>query len=206
MRLLEKNWGACWGRWDRMGGSGLGWCIADWSRKRGMALTKFGSALDLTRTGGKIANLAGTGGAYVQLHTRQRLCSIRSWPTYHRLSHWIVALARQLSDLLDAACRTSSLVENLNGLLKQFLYNRRSFLSAQHLQNYPFHPLAQYAGLSVGKTPGYGALSVRPHSDADDWLTLLGYRSCLTRSTLHPVGLAGLPCPAAVLAPLLIQL
>lgn len=90
----------------------------------------------------------------------------------------LVALARQLSDLLDAACRTSSLVENLNGLLKQFLHNRRSFPSAQHLQNY-LNLFTLWHNMRVfqrGKRQGMSPFQrAGIQMAADDWLTLLGY-------------------------------
>jgi len=90
----------------------------------------------------------------------------------------LVALAHRLSDLLDAACRTSSLVENLNGLLKQFLHNRRSFPSAAHLQNY-LNLFTLWQNMRVfqrGKRQGmspFQRAGIRMASD--DWLTLLGY-------------------------------
>ena len=90
----------------------------------------------------------------------------------------LVALAQQLSDLLDAACRTSSLVENLNGLLKQFLHNRRSFPSAEHLQNY-LNLFTLWQNMRVfqrGKRQGMSPFQrAGIQMDADDWLTVLGY-------------------------------
>lgn len=90
----------------------------------------------------------------------------------------LVTLAQQLSDLLDAACRTSSLVENLNGLLKQFLHNRRSFPSAQHLQNY-LNLFTLWQNMRVfqrGKRQGMSPFQrAGIQMDTDDWLTLLGY-------------------------------
>ncbi|MCP4167715.1 MAG: hypothetical protein GY759_17745, partial [Chloroflexi bacterium] len=41
-----------------------------------------------------------------------------------------------LTKLLDAAARSSSMIENINGLLKQFLHNRRAFRNSDTLQNY----------------------------------------------------------------------
>ena len=48
----------------------------------------------------------------------------------------IFSLANRLIELLDAAARTSSMIENINGLLKQFLHNRRAFRNSETLQNY----------------------------------------------------------------------
>ena len=45
-------------------------------------------------------------------------------------------LAENLMTLLDAACRTSSMIEGVNGLLKQFLHNHQAFRSPQTLQLY----------------------------------------------------------------------
>jgi hypothetical protein len=90
----------------------------------------------------------------------------------------LASLARQLADILDAACRTSSLVECLNGLLKQFLHNRRSFASADALQTYLnlftlWHNMRIYQrGKRQGKSPFQWAGIDLP---TDDWLELLGY-------------------------------
>jgi hypothetical protein len=90
----------------------------------------------------------------------------------------LVALAQQLSDLLDAACRTSSLVESLNGLLKQFLHNRRSFPRVEHLQNY-LNLFTLWHNMRVfqrGKRQGMSPFQrAGIQMDTDDWLTLLGY-------------------------------
>ena len=45
-------------------------------------------------------------------------------------------LAENLLGLLDAACRTSSMMEGVNGLLKQFLHNHRAFRNLETLQLY----------------------------------------------------------------------
>jgi hypothetical protein len=90
----------------------------------------------------------------------------------------LVALAQRLSHLLDAACRTSSLVENLNGLLKQFLHNRRAFPSAAHLQNY-LNLFTLWQNMRVfqrGKRQGMSPFQrAGIRMESDDWLTLLGY-------------------------------
>lgn len=87
-------------------------------------------------------------------------------------------MADQLSRMLDAACRTSSLIENINGLLKQFLHNHRAFRSPETLQLYLnlfvlWHNLRVFErGKRRGKSP-YQWAGIDPgHAD---WLTLLGY-------------------------------
>lgn len=90
----------------------------------------------------------------------------------------LVALAQRLADILDATCRTSSLVECVNGLLKQFLHNRRSFASADTLQTYLnlftlWHNMRVYQrGKRQGHSP-YQLAGIQLHTD--DWLELLGY-------------------------------
>ncbi len=87
-------------------------------------------------------------------------------------------LAQRLTTILDAACRTSSLVENVNGLLKQFLLNRRAFRSPETLQHYLnlftlWHNMRVFQrGKRQGKSP-YQHAGIQPGSD--DWLELLGY-------------------------------
>jgi hypothetical protein len=114
-----------------------------------------------------------------QRHLSTAACSTRTM--LHSLladRQSLAPLAQQLSDLLDAASRTSSLVENLNGLLKQFLHNRRSFPSAAHLQNYLnlftlWHNMRIFQrGKRQGMSP-FQRAGIRMVTD--DWLTLLGY-------------------------------
>lgn len=87
-------------------------------------------------------------------------------------------LAQHLTEILDAACRASSLVENVNGLLKQFLLNRRAFRSPETLQHYLdlftlWHNMRVYQrGKRQGKSP-YQHAGIQPGSN--DWLELLGY-------------------------------
>jgi len=87
-------------------------------------------------------------------------------------------LVQPLHDVLDAACRASSLVENLNGLLKQFLHNRRSFRNPTTLQLYLnlftlWHNMRIYQrGKRQGQSP-YQMAGIQTPSD--DWLVLLGY-------------------------------
>ncbi len=45
-------------------------------------------------------------------------------------------MADKLWELLNAACRTSSMVEAINGLLKQFLHNHQAFRRPETLQLY----------------------------------------------------------------------
>jgi hypothetical protein len=84
----------------------------------------------------------------------------------------------QLTDLLDAAARTSSMIENINGLLKQFLHNRRSFRNSDTLQHYLnlftlWHNMRVFArGKRQGQSP-YQRAGI--HLESNDWLTLLGY-------------------------------
>lgn len=86
--------------------------------------------------------------------------------------------AHRLRQILDGALRASSLIENINGLLKQFLLNRRSFRNAQTLQHYLdlftlWHNMRVYErGKRQGKSP-YQLAGIQTPSD--DWLTLLGY-------------------------------
>lgn len=90
----------------------------------------------------------------------------------------LAALAQQLADILDAACRTSSLVECINGMLKQFLHNRRSFASADAMQTYLnlftlWHNMRVYQrGKRQGQSP-YQRAGIQLHTD--DWLELLGF-------------------------------
>lgn len=90
----------------------------------------------------------------------------------------LAALAQRLGAILDAACRTSSLVECINGLLKQFLHNRRAFASADAMQNYLnlftlWHNMRVYQrGKRQGQSPYQRAGIQLP---TDDWLELLGF-------------------------------
>ena len=87
-------------------------------------------------------------------------------------------LAEELLTLLDAACRTSSMIENVNGLLKQFLHNHQAFRSPETLQLYLnlfvlWHNMRLFErGKRQGKSP-YQLAGIDPGTD--DWLTLLGY-------------------------------
>jgi hypothetical protein len=87
-------------------------------------------------------------------------------------------LVEALESLLNAACRASSMIENVNGLLKAFLHNHRAFSSPEALQRYLnlfvlWHNMRVFArGKRQGKSPyQWAGIDV----GADDWLTLLGY-------------------------------
>lgn len=90
----------------------------------------------------------------------------------------LTQLAQRLTEILDGACRASSLIENVNGLLKQFLHNRRAFASPETLQHYLdlftlWHNMRVYQrGKRQGQSP-YQLAGIQPGSD--DWLELLGY-------------------------------
>jgi hypothetical protein len=87
-------------------------------------------------------------------------------------------LADRLLTLLDAACRTSSLIENINGLLQQFLHQHRAFRNLDTLQLYLnlftlWHNMRIFErGKRQGQSP-YQIAGIDP--GADDWLALLGY-------------------------------
>ncbi len=86
--------------------------------------------------------------------------------------------AQRLRDILNGAVRASSLVESINGLLKQFLHNRRSFRNSVTLQHYLnlftlWHNMRVYQrGKRQGQSP-YQLAGIQP--GADDWLELIGY-------------------------------
>jgi hypothetical protein len=88
------------------------------------------------------------------------------------------ALATCLMNILDAAGHTSSLIECINGLLKMFLNNRRSFRNRDTAQAYLnlfvlWHNMRVYErGKREGKSP-YQWAGIDPGTD--DWLALLGY-------------------------------
>lgn len=87
-------------------------------------------------------------------------------------------MAQRLLDLLNAACRTSSMLEGVNGLLKQFLHNHQAFRSPETLQLYLnlfvlWHNTRVFErGKRQGKSP-YQLAGIDP--GADDWLALLGF-------------------------------
>ena len=87
-------------------------------------------------------------------------------------------LAQHLTQALDAAIRSSAIIETINGLLAQFLVNRRSFRNDVTRQNYLnlfalWHNMRPFArGKRQGQSP-YQRAGINLGSD--DWLTLLGY-------------------------------
>lgn len=87
-------------------------------------------------------------------------------------------MAQKLMAILDGAHRASSLVECINGLLKQFLLNRRWCPSEVSLQRYLnlftlWHNMRVYErGKRQGKSP-YQWAGIDP--GCHDWLHLLGY-------------------------------
>jgi hypothetical protein len=87
-------------------------------------------------------------------------------------------VADQLLALLDAAGRTSSMIENINGLLQQFLHQHRAFRNLDTLQLYLnlftlWHNMRRFErGKRQGQSP-WQIAGIDPGSD--DWLALLGY-------------------------------
>ena len=90
-------------------------------------------------------------------------------------------LAQALLALFDAAARTSSMIENVNGLLKQFLYTHQAFRNPDTLQLYLnlfvlWHNTRVFErGKRQGRSP-YQIAGIDPGSD--DWLDLLGFPAC----------------------------
>jgi hypothetical protein len=87
-------------------------------------------------------------------------------------------MAESLQTILDGACRASSLIENINGLLRAFLHAHKAYSSAKTLQLYLnlfvlWHNMRVYErGKRQGKSPyQWAGIDV----GTDDWLTLLGY-------------------------------
>lgn len=87
-------------------------------------------------------------------------------------------LADRLLALLDAAGRTSSMIENVNGLLQSFLHQHRAFRNLDTLQLYLnlftlWHNMRPFQrGKRQGKSP-WQIAGIDPGSH--DWLALLGY-------------------------------
>ncbi len=111
---------------------------------------------------------------------------VRTWldDLFQELDAWFAfypqlrPLAQQLTQALDAAIRSSAMIESINGLLAQFLVNRRSFRNDVTRQNYLnlfalWHNMRPFArGKRQGQSP-YQRAGIELGSD--DWLTLLGY-------------------------------
>lgn len=87
-------------------------------------------------------------------------------------------LAQALLALFDAAGRTSSMIENVNGLLKQFLHTHQAFRNSDTLQLFLnlfvlWHNTRVFErGKRQGQSP-YQIAGIDPGSD--DWLDLLGF-------------------------------
>ncbi len=100
------------------------------------------------------------------------------------LQDWLAAqphlqpLVDHLQTLLDAAGRTSSMIENINGLLQQFLHQHRAFRNLDTLQLYLnlftlWHNMRRFErGKRQGQSP-WQIAGIDPGTD--DWLALLGY-------------------------------
>ena len=87
-------------------------------------------------------------------------------------------MAEALLDLLNAACRTSSMIEGVNKLLKQFLHNHQAFRRPETLQLYLnlfvlWHNMRIFERGKRQKKSPYQLAGIAP--GADDWLALLGY-------------------------------
>jgi hypothetical protein len=101
-----------------------------------------------------------------------------------RLAHWtdhsdtLAAFAARLMHLFDAAGRTNSVTESINGLLKSFLHARQSFQSTDSMQAYLdlfvlWHNTRIFErGKRQGRSPFQIAGVSTP---ADDWIDLLGF-------------------------------
>lgn len=93
-------------------------------------------------------------------------------------------LAQSLDDLLDGTIRTSSASENVNSILRAYLWGRRYFLCRRTAQNwlnllvlwYNMHVFGR--GKRAGKSP-FQLANVIVHAPdgkpTDDWLVALGY-------------------------------
>jgi hypothetical protein len=104
--------------------------------------------------------------------------------TTQALDTWLIAypalrpLVHVLQGCLQAAVRSSAMIENINGILEQFLHNRRSFRNEVTLQHYLnlfalWHNMRPFArGKRQGQSP-YQRAGIR--LGFDDWLTLIGY-------------------------------
>lgn len=106
---------------------------------------------------------------------RQAEADLLDWLT--RQPH-LLPLADRLQALLDAAGRTSSMIENINGLLQQFLHQHQAFRNLDTLQLYLnlftlWHNMRRFErGKRQGQSP-WQIAGIDPGTD--DWLALLGY-------------------------------
>lgn len=101
-----------------------------------------------------------------------------------RLAHWtdhsapLAAFAARLMHLFDAAGRTNSVTESINGLLKSFLHARQSFQSTDSMQAYLdlFVLWHNTRIFERGKRQGRSPFQIAGVSTAaDDWIDLLGF-------------------------------
>lgn len=106
---------------------------------------------------------------------RQAEADLQDWLARQpHLQPW----ADRLLALLDAAGRTSSMIENINGLLQQFLHQHRAFRNLDTLQLYLnlftlWHNMRRFErGKRQGQSP-WQIAEIDPGTD--DWLALLGY-------------------------------
>lgn len=87
-------------------------------------------------------------------------------------------LATRLLQLLDAAGRTNSIAESINGLLKSFLHDRQSFQSTDSMQAYLdlFVLWHNTRIFERGKRQGQSPFQIAGvHTDSDDWIELIGF-------------------------------
>jgi hypothetical protein len=100
------------------------------------------------------------------------------WQEWLTAQPHLQPFADQLQTLLDAAGRTSSMIENINGLLQQFLHQHRAFRNRDTLQLYLnlftlWHNMRRFErGKRQGQSPWHIA-GIDPGTD--DWLALTGY-------------------------------
>lgn len=87
-------------------------------------------------------------------------------------------LAEEFNEIFNSIPRTSSMIENINGLLKRFLKGRRNFRNHHTAQLYLNLFILWYnchvfeRGKRKGKSPFQWA---KMNLSSDDWLTLLGF-------------------------------
>jgi len=90
----------------------------------------------------------------------------------------LAGFATRLLQCFDAAGRTNSIIESINGLLKSFLHGRQSFQSTDSMQAYLdlfvlWHNTRIFErGKRQGKSP-FQIAGVE--TDSDDWIDLIGY-------------------------------
>ena len=106
---------------------------------------------------------------------RQARADLQNWLTDQ--PH-LQPLTDRLQALPDAAGRTSSMIENINGLLQPFLHQHRAFRNLETLQLYLnlftlWHNMRRFErGKRQGKSP-WQIAGIDPGTD--DWLALPGY-------------------------------